>query len=104
MKILLCCDGGFSTSLVASKMKEEAQIQNVEHTIWAINVNNLKNEIGKADVVLIGPHMAYRRKEVEGLASKTSIPVNVIDALDYGRCNGKNVLALAVKTVAEYQK
>ena len=36
MNILLCCSGGFSTSLVVSKMKEAAKQKGVDCRIWAV--------------------------------------------------------------------
>lgn len=95
MNILLCCGGGFSTSLVVSKMQEAAKEIGELHTIWATNVDAAKNHIPNADVVLLGPHMKYMLKHVEEIADRYGVKVGMIPQLDYGRCNGKNVLALA---------
>lgn len=95
MNIILCCGNGFSTSIVVSKMQQEAKKQGKDHKIWAIPADMLKKDITKADVVLIGPHMVYRKAEIEKITIPANIPMGVIAALDYGQGNGGNVLKQA---------
>lgn len=95
MNILLCCNGGFSTSLVVSKMQEAATKLGENHTIWAVNVDAVSEHIANVDVILLGPHMKFMLEPVEEIASKYHVPVGIIAQQDYGRCNGENVLTLA---------
>lgn len=95
MTILLCCGGGFSTSIVVSKMKEEAKKQGKQYTIYATAVDDAMNEMDHVDVILLGPHMKYMLNEVRKQADEKNIPVDVIDIKDYGRANGANVLKQA---------
>lgn len=95
MNIVLCCGGGFSTSIVVSKMQEVAKAQGKDYTIWAIPSDALKKDISKADVVLIGPHMAYRKAEIEKVVNAANVPMGIISPLDYGQAKGENVLKQA---------
>lgn len=99
MNIVLCCGNGFSTSIVVSKMQEAAKKQGKSYTIWAIPADALKKDVKKADVVLIGPHMTYRKSEIEKIVQPLGKPMDVISALDYGTANGENVLKQAENLV-----
>lgn len=101
MNILLCCGNGFSTSFVVSKMQEAAKKQGKEYKIWAIPADALKKEINKADVVLIGPHMVYRKAEIEKVTSAANVVMGVIDSLDYGQGNGASVLKQAESLLSQ---
>lgn len=101
MNILLCCGGGFSTSLVVSKMQEEAKRQGKDYNIWATNVDAVSEHAGNANVILLGPHMKFMLDNVVDTVANYHIPVGIIPQMDYGRCNGKNVLALAEQLVHE---
>lgn len=103
MNILLCCGGGFSTSLVVSKMQEEALKQKKEYTIWATNVDSVNDHITNVDVILLGPHMKFMLGNVKELAETYHVPVDIISQQDYGRCNGPAVLAQAERLVKEGQ-
>lgn len=98
MRILLCCDGGFSTSIVVSKMMEAAkECGKEDYKIWAINVGSLKEHIAQTDVVLLGPHMMHKLKYVEEVASAHNVKVGVISGQDYSFGKGANVIAQAEK-------
>lgn len=101
MNILLCCGGGFSTSLVVSKMQEEALKQQKEYTIWATNVDAVSDHVANVDVILLGPHMKFMLNKIQELAKTYHVPVDMIAQQDYGRCNGPAVLAQAERLVQE---
>ena len=82
IKIMLACSAGMSKSLLVTKMQEAAKEKGVECEIWAISEVNLQNEITKCDVLLLGPQVRY---------------IEVINMIDYGRCNGKAVLERALE-------
>lgn len=96
-KILLSCAGGFSTSLLMNKMKDEAKSQGKEYEIAAVAADALpevlKNE--KPDCVLIGPQIKYMLANIASLASSVEVPVGIISMQNYGMMNGKEVLKQA---------
>jgi len=56
---MLACNAGMSTSLVVSKMKEAAKSQGKDYEIWAVDQSSVKDELGKFDVLLLGPQIRY---------------------------------------------
>lgn len=92
IKILLVCNAGMSTSMLMGKMSAAAKEQNIDADIWAIPDVRLNEEWEKADVILLGPQVAYLRARVETVTQGTR-PVAAIDMINYGRMNGAAVLA-----------
>lgn len=93
MNIMLACSAGMSTSMLVEKMKIAAKDANEEHTIWAVPVEDVANQINKCDCILLGPQVRLQKKNVEKIAN--SVPVEVINPSDYGRQNGATVLEFA---------
>lgn len=97
-KILLTCAGGFSTSMLVEKMKEEAQNQHIDIVIDACGEGALDSFL-PADVILIGPQLAHAEDEINEKVNG-EIPVRVIEMMDYGMLNGKKVLSEALDLMA----
>lgn len=93
-KIMLICSAGMSTSLLVTKMEKAAKESGVEAEIWAVGTAAYKNELIKADVILLGPQIRYMKDEVTKLA--TGRPVEVIDTRAYGMIDGAGVLKQAL--------
>jgi len=100
MKILLCCAAGMSTSLLVRKMKKYAEKNKMDCTIWAIPAEAIHHHIDKADVILLGPQVRFLLPDVTKMASKKGIPVSIINTIDYGKFNAREVLDTAVKLVS----
>ena len=98
--IRLFCAAGMSTSLLVTKMQEAAKEKGIEAEIWAISEVNLQNEIDKCDVLLLGPQVRYILSKAKTLAEPHGIPVEVINMMHYGRCDGKAVLDRALELKA----
>lgn len=99
MKIMLACAQGMSTSLLVSKMKEAAQLNDVDVEIFAApeaEISKYKNEI---DVVLLGPQVAYLLEDTKAVLINTGVPVTVINSVDYGMMNGGKVLDTAIQII-----
>ncbi|MGL4335639.1 MAG: PTS sugar transporter subunit IIB [Turicibacter sp.] len=97
IKIMLACSAGMSTSLLVTKMEAAAKASGIETEIWAISEVNLPDEIQKCDVLLLGPQVRYILKKATDLAKPHGTPVEVIDMMSYGRCDGQAVLNRAVE-------
>lgn len=96
-RILLACSAGMSTSLLVTKMEAAAKEENLEVKIWAISEVNLGNEIADCDVVLLGPQVRFMLNKAQELAKPYDVPVEVINMMHYGMCNGKAVLDRALE-------
>jgi Phosphotransferase system cellobiose-specific component IIB len=95
IKIMLACCAGMSTSVLVSKMKAYCQNSNIEAEIWAISEQDVQKEIGKCDVLLLGPQVRHLLSEIKAIADPQNVPIAVIDMMAYGTCNGKKVVAQA---------
>lgn len=98
MKIILVCNQGVSTGIVARKMKEAAQEQNIDLEIIAISDSDAESQDLKADIVLLGPQIRYLKKKLQAL---TEVPVSVIDMRDYGMMNGKKIFLDTLNLIKE---
>lgn len=101
MNILLVCSAGMSTSLLVTKMQKAAQEKGIDANIWAISTDSLDRNLPKADVILMGPQIRFQLNALREKASKYGVPVDVIDSVDYGMCNGPKVLEKAMKMKSE---
>ncbi|MCA8718301.1 PTS N,N'-diacetylchitobiose transporter subunit IIB [Escherichia coli] len=91
--IYLFCSAGMSTSLLVSKMRAQAEKYEVP-----VIPETLAGEKGQnADVVLLGPQIAYMLPEIQRLLPNK--PVEVIDSLLYGKVDGLGVLKAAVAAI-----
>ncbi|PLR66026.1 MULTISPECIES: PTS sugar transporter subunit IIB [Bacillaceae] len=95
MNILLCCAAGMSTSLLVSKMEASAKEQGLDCRIWAVGASEVNKHIDQADVLLVGPQVRYLLPQLKTKGQERGIPVDSINMLHYGTCNGKEVLKFA---------
>ena len=95
-KVMLCCAGGMSTSLLVTKMQEEAKKQGLDWEIFAVSATVGQDKIPEVDCVLLGPQMGYVKGNFEKIAAG-KVPVAVIPMKDYGMMNGKAVVDFAKK-------
>ncbi|WP_121611274.1 PTS sugar transporter subunit IIB [Mesobacillus foraminis] len=99
--ILLACSSGMSTSLLVTKMIDHAKTIGEETEIWAVGQDKAKQEMAKADVVLIGPQMSFLKGELQKEAQKYNIKVDVIDMMAYGMADGKKAYEQAVSLIGD---
>ncbi len=90
-----------STSLLVTKMKTHAEAIGEEAEIWAVGQDQVRKEMAKADVVLIGPQMSFLKGELQQKAEKYGIQVDVIDMQAYGLADGQKVYEQAVSLMGE---
>ncbi len=96
-KILLCCAAGMSTSLLVTKMQKASSEAGIESKIWAVSIEALEANLKEGvDVVLLGPQIKYKEKEVKTICEPARVPSAVINMMDYGSMNGKKVLEFAL--------
>lgn len=95
LHIMLVCSAGMSTSLLVTKMKEEADKRGIEAEIWAIPDAEVPLNYQKADVILLGPQIRFQLNKIKGEVGDT--PIDVIDMRAYGAMNGAVALDQALK-------
>lgn len=97
MNILLICSAGMSTSIIVKKMQESASKQGIESTIWAVGDAQAKEQIAKADIILLGPQVRYMEAKTKEMAKGK--PVMVMNMRSYGRMDGDTILAEALALI-----
>lgn len=100
-KVYLFCSAGMSTSMLASKMQEVANSHNLPMEVEAFPDGKIGQIIDEKhpDVILLGPQVKYRYNEIVSKYGDRGIPIQVIDAGDYGMMNGEKVLKSAIKLI-----
>lgn len=96
INILLVCNAGMSTSLLIDKIKKIGVEKSIDVRVEARPVDDVKNHLEDKDVILIGPQIRFKEKQISSLVDG-EIPVAVIDMVAYGTMNGEKVLEQAVK-------
>lgn len=97
MKILLMCANGLSTGILMKKMNQWAIDRQQDLEVKAIPVDDYLRVYKEYDVLLIGPQMRYKLKEVRKMASDR--PSAVINPSDYALGNVDNIMKEVYKLV-----
>ena len=58
--------------------------------------SEVNSHIDKADVLLLGPQVRYLLPKMKELCKDKGIPVDVIQSVHYGLCNGEAILQAAL--------
>lgn len=98
MKILLVCAGGMSTSILMKKMEKYWKEAGEELQINAVGLSEYRDVYQNYDIVLVGPQVSYRLKEIK---ENTELPCSPIESFDYAVANCPNIMKLAKKLYAE---
>ena len=88
MKILLMCGAGASSGFMAQAMRKAAKEQGIENfEIIARSEAEMMNNLQGTDLVMFGPHLAFKREALEKDLKKFNIPFAFIDKDAYGLPN-----------------
>lgn len=98
--IMLVCVAGMSTSLLVSKMQKEAELRQIDTDIFAIPESEVEKTFAQkdVDVLLLGPQVKYLKSSFDKKYAD-KCPVEIINMMDYGMMNGKNVLDQAITLI-----
>lgn len=94
-KILLACNDGMSTGYLTNKMNEYIQAQGMPYEVRAISETALDREWENSDCILLGPQIGYMKTAIQKNINNAR-PVEVINAIDYGRINAEAVVKQAI--------
>jgi len=101
INIVLLCLYGASTGMLAENIKTAAAEENVDCVVNAYGISEVESVIGAADVVLLGPQMRFKQKELEKEYGKLHVPILTIDVAAYGMMDGKTVLKNVLEVLKE---
>lgn len=88
-----------STSLLVTKMERSAKVQGIDCKIWAVGSNDISNHFDQADVILLGPQVRFLLSKLKKEGERKGIPVEAINQVHYGLCNGEEVLRQAINLI-----
>ena len=95
--IVLLCEYGASTGMVAQKITEAAQKRGIEVAVNAYPMAKIAELIGDADIVLLGPQVRFKLNSFQKEYGDKGVPIVVIEPTDYGMLNGDNILNTVLK-------
>ncbi|MPN11134.1 Lichenan-specific phosphotransferase enzyme IIB component [bioreactor metagenome] len=103
MNILLACQLGVTTSMLADRMEKYAASMNGDIHAWAVDFLEIQQEVAKKkiDCILLGPQISYRLKDIKEELAEYDIPIEVISYTDFGTMNVKNIIEKVQKTLKE---
>ena len=97
-KIVLLCAAGMSTSMLVQRMRENAAQIGYECQVDAYPIADAKRVAADADIVLLGPQVRFKQKQVE---SEVPCPVEPIDMVAYGMMDGAEVIKRVKELLGE---
>lgn len=105
MRIMLCCAGSFSTTMLMENIKrmvkDSDKLNEEEFNFIAIPAEAIESKIDNYDVVLVGPQITHKLEYIESVTKPRGIPCILIDKDIYGAMDGGTVLKMAL---VEYHK
>lgn len=87
MNIMLVCNAGMSTGMLAKKMEK---VSNGECKVKAYGISEYTEHLDNIDVILVGPQIRFEFDEVKKRAG--NIIVLNIDPIKYGTMNAEEIL------------
>ncbi len=96
--ILLICSAGVTSALLVEKMEYAAKASNNDLKITSASVSEVKEQIDKADIVLLSPQAAYLEDTVKELVDN-SVKIELLSNEIYSSMDGNVIVQLAVKAL-----
>jgi len=97
--IILTCNEGMSTSIMANKMRQYAQEQGCQLRVYAINIGRIEEEYQNADLILLGPQVVYMKDSiVKNIGG--SCPVMPVNTKYFSKLDGKSAIEDAASWLA----
>lgn len=93
--IILTCNEGMSTSIMANKMRKYAEECGYALNVYAINIGRIEEEYQKADLILLGPQVVYMQESIIKNIDN-ACPVVAINAEYFSKLDGKSAIEDAV--------
>lgn len=97
--IVLTCNEGMSTSIMATKMRKYAQEVGCSLSVYAVNSGSIEDEYQKADLILLGPQLVYMRDSITATV-QGRCPVVPINTQAFSRLDGKAAVEQAAAILA----
>lgn len=99
VNILLACNGGVSTGMIAKKMEELAKEQGKDYKVWAVDDGQIELELqnNPISIVLLGPQIRFKLKSLQKSLASFEVPIMCMDTVAYGMNDAAKILEFAEK-------
>ncbi|SHK26917.1 PTS system, cellobiose-specific IIB component [Clostridium cavendishii DSM 21758] len=87
MNIMLVCNAGMSTGMLAKKMEKFSE---GKCTVKAYGIAEYMDHLENVDIILVGPQIRFQYEEIKDAVA--NIPVLSIDPIKYGSMNAEAIL------------
>ena len=77
--VLLVCGSGASSGFMAANMRKAASARGIEITVNARSESTVEDYVDEIDCLMIGPHLAHLKQEMEERCEGYDVKVAVID-------------------------
>lgn len=101
IKIRLCCVAGILSNVIVNKMRDAAKLRELEVDIQGFSESQIVKNLDQADVVLLGPQMAYKLQKIKSMCEQFGIACNLVPMKELGMMNGNNILDIALNLFNE---
>lgn len=96
-KILLACGMGASSGFLANAVRKSAKKKGLEIECKAVSDTDIDTYAKNYDIILLGPHIAYKVDEVKKIVEGSGKKVLLINKSAYATLDGEAVLNSALK-------
>lgn len=100
--IVLLCQFGASTGMLAEQIKKAAAKRGEEAIVNAYSFSRIRDVIDGADVILLGPQIWFQKAALEKEYADKGVPFAVIDTQAYGMLNGDKIYSDAKARIEEF--
>ena len=97
INIVLVCQYGASTDMLALKIEDTAKKEGKNIIINAHPLAELHEYIDAADIVLLAPQVRFKYNSLLEMYKNKDVKFMIVETRDYGMMNGKKVLNDALK-------
>jgi PTS system cellobiose-specific IIB component len=82
-------------------MEKAAVEEGLNVKIQAVATMEVRNHIDEVNVILLGPQVRYLLNDIKKIGDEKGVPVDTINPMHYGSCNGKEVLRTALQLISK---
>lgn len=94
--ILLICSAGITSGMIVKEMQEATDEISTSVKVWSAGVADARDEVEKADIVLLSPPAAYLKSTFVELVSE-GIPVKAVPTDLYAKADGLKIIEFALE-------
>ncbi|MDY6034238.1 MAG: PTS sugar transporter subunit IIB, partial [Bulleidia sp.] len=92
LRVLLICGSGASSGFMAANIRKAASSRGIEINVQARSESTVEDYVEDIDCLMIGPHLASIKEDMEEICEGYPIRIGVVDREAYAHLNGDKAL------------